>query len=132
MAKKQKKSGFGKLLKSQNLSVTSKEPNTILPSMDFMEEGTVQMDSEATAYLAELKARKMSFEEFRVEFGNDLDILELTTGYINSSETGHYKGQVLAVRYSGKTGPAELFTMPDSGGPVPGDVFDYLASFWLC
>jgi hypothetical protein len=72
----------------------------------------------------------MRLEEFRQEFGGDLDILELTTGSISSPQTGHYEGQVLAVRTAGEGYPPYMFPMPDADAPVPDEVFDYLASDW--
>jgi len=139
MAKKRNKStGFGELLKSQKQPkpFNTKSSGRIQPPafLDNDDENLVSMPEETVAYLNELKARKMGLEEFRQEFGQDLDIIEISEGTITSdtldSEASTYKGQVLAVRYGGKSGPAEMFPMPNASGPVPDDVFDYLASFW--
>lgn len=136
MAKKRKKAtGFGELLKSQKQPKASNtersgpiQPPTFLDDDD--EENLISMPEEMAAYLNELKARKMGLEEFRQEFGEELDILELRIGSIFLSQTGHYEGQVLAVRSAGEGYPPYLFPMPDADAPVPDEVFDYLASDW--
>jgi hypothetical protein len=138
MAKKRKKAtGFGELPKAQKQPKASNtersgpvQPPTFL---DDDEENLISMPEEMVAYLNELKARKMGLEEFRQEFGEELDILELSEGSMTTHSVGSapstYEGQVLAIRYRGKTGPAEMFPMPEASGPVPDDTFDYLASF---
>lgn len=87
--------------------------------------------------IALLKSEKMTLQQFRESFSQELDLIEIYPDVeitlVSSGKQWQYRGPALAVRAIGKHGHANCFPFPDANqpdAPIPPEVFDYLARFW--
>ncbi|MEA5575930.1 hypothetical protein [Anabaena sp. UHCC 0451] len=126
--------------KGFQLQPTNKNVTPVVKQTGFLEvedsEESSFYDSrpELLTYINELKAVKMTLQQFRDKFADQMDIIEIEPNVIIQSWEMNYQGKGLAVSYRGYSGPPELFPFPDAenpDAPIPPDVCDYLASFWI-